>query len=93
MSSTIPFTFYCNRFVSNGVSFNTTIANIVLKVSALQGPCVEIASTGEYANRSTFTVSKITSAKPLCLSDVAGVQDTRGSSLFMMSSLKLEALL
>ncbi|CAG8790000.1 11725_t:CDS:1, partial [Dentiscutata erythropus] len=71
MSSAIPFIFYCNHFVPNGVSFNTTIANIALKVSALQGPCVEITSTEEYANRSTFTVSKITSAEPLCLSDVA----------------------
>ncbi|CAG8796016.1 8070_t:CDS:1, partial [Racocetra persica] len=67
------------------ISFNTTIANIALKVSALQGPCIEIASTGEYANGSMFTVSKIASAELLCLSDVAGVQDTRGSLVWFLS--------
>ncbi|CAG8795058.1 2510_t:CDS:1, partial [Racocetra fulgida] len=46
--------------------------------SALQGPCVEITSTGEYSNGSTFAVTQITSAEPLCFSDVAGVKDTRG---------------
>ncbi|CAG8586372.1 24247_t:CDS:1, partial [Racocetra persica] len=75
------------HFVPSAVSFNTSIANVALKVSALQGPCVEITSTGEYTNRSTFAVSKITSAEPLCYSDVIGVQDTRGSSVWFLSPL------
>ncbi|CAG8771769.1 17329_t:CDS:1, partial [Racocetra persica] len=69
------------------VFFNTSIANIALKVSALQGPCVEISSTGEYLNGSTFAVTQITSAEPLCYSDVVGAQDTRGSSVWFLSPL------
>ncbi|CAG8495802.1 9706_t:CDS:1, partial [Cetraspora pellucida] len=53
---------------------------------ALQGPCVEITSTREYANRSMFTVSKITSAELLCLIYIAGVQDTKESSVWFLSS-------
>ncbi|CAG8512565.1 14060_t:CDS:1 [Dentiscutata heterogama] len=83
--SAIPLTFYCTRFVPSAVSFNTSIANIALNVSALQGPCVEIASTGKYTNGSSFAVIQITSAEPLCYSNVAGVQDTRGSSVWFMS--------
>ncbi|CAG8483411.1 10826_t:CDS:1, partial [Racocetra fulgida] len=83
--SAVPHTFYCTRFVPSAVSFNTSIANIALKVSALQGPCVEITSIGEYSNRSTFAITQITSAEPLCFSDVAGVKDTRGSSVWFLS--------
>ncbi|CAG8528724.1 33894_t:CDS:2 [Racocetra persica] len=85
--STVPLTFYCTCYVPNTVSFNTSIANVALKVSALQGPCVEITSSGEYSNGSTFAVSKITSVEPLCYSDIAGVQDTRGSSVWFLSPL------
>ncbi|KAF0395995.1 hypothetical protein F8M41_010156 [Gigaspora margarita] len=84
--SAIPFTFYCTHFVPSMVFFNTSIANVALNISALQGPCVEITSTGEYTNRSSFAITQITSAEPLCYSDVAGVQDTRGSSVWFMST-------
>ncbi|CAG8831581.1 33666_t:CDS:1, partial [Gigaspora margarita] len=84
-STTIPLTFYCNCYAPSAASFNTSIANIALKASAQQGPCVEISSSGEYSNRSTFTVSKITSAKPICFGDVASVQDSRGSSVWFLS--------
>ncbi|CAG8538118.1 16646_t:CDS:2 [Gigaspora margarita] len=73
-------------FVPSVVSFNTSIDKIAsLKVFVLQGPCTEITSSGEYSNGSTFAVSQITSAEPLCLSDVTGVQDTRGSSVWFLS--------
>ncbi|CAG8628682.1 3138_t:CDS:2, partial [Racocetra persica] len=82
----IPLTFYCTRFVPIVASFNTSIANIVFKVSVLQGLYAEITSTGEYSNGSTFAVTQITSAEPLCYSDVAGIQDTRESSVWFLSS-------
>ncbi|CAG8452617.1 6827_t:CDS:2 [Dentiscutata heterogama] len=81
-----PLSFYCTRFAPSAVSFNTSIANIAsLKVSALQGPCAEITRTGEFLNGSIFTVSQMTYAEPLCLSDVASVQDNRGSSVWFLS--------
>ncbi|CAG8617866.1 40078_t:CDS:1 [Gigaspora margarita] len=83
--SAIPLTFYCTHYVQNAVSFNTSIANIALTSSTQKGPCVEITSIGEYSNGSTFPVSQITSAQPICFSDVAGVQDTRGSSVWYLS--------
>ncbi|CAG8609980.1 21945_t:CDS:2, partial [Racocetra persica] len=36
--------------------------------------CVEITSIGEYSNGSTFPVSQISSAQPLCFSDLAGLR-------------------
>ncbi|CAG8839810.1 32675_t:CDS:1, partial [Gigaspora margarita] len=66
-------------------SSNTSIANVALKVSAQQGPCVEISSSGEYSNGSIFTVSKIASAEPICFDNVSGVQDSRGSSVWFLS--------
>ncbi|CAG8767212.1 45554_t:CDS:2, partial [Gigaspora margarita] len=56
-----------------------------LKVSAQQGPCVEISSSGEYSNGNTFLVSKITFAEPICFGDVAGVQDSRANSVWFLS--------
>ncbi|CAG8843643.1 5575_t:CDS:1, partial [Gigaspora margarita] len=68
------------------VSFNTSIANIAsLKVSVLQGLCTEITRTGEFSNGSTFTVSQMTYPELLYLSDVASVQDNRGSSVWFLS--------
>ncbi|CAG8699643.1 26062_t:CDS:1, partial [Dentiscutata erythropus] len=67
------------------VSFNISIANNMLNVSALQDPCVEITSTGKYTNGSSFAIIQITSAELLCYSDIAGVQDTRRSFVWFMS--------
>ncbi|KAF0459590.1 hypothetical protein F8M41_000731 [Gigaspora margarita] len=75
--SAILLTFYCIHFVPSAVSFNISIANIALNVSALQGPCVKITSTEKYTNRSSFAITQITFAEPLCYSDVADIQDTR----------------
>ncbi|CAG8553327.1 10019_t:CDS:2, partial [Scutellospora calospora] len=53
--------------------------------SIISCPCVEITSIKEYSNESTFPVSQISSAQPLCFSDIAGVKDTRSSSVWYLS--------
>ncbi|CAG8818423.1 31728_t:CDS:1, partial [Gigaspora margarita] len=65
--------------------FNTSIANVVLKVYAQQGPYVKISSLDKCSNRSTIIVFKITSAKPICFSNIASIKDSRGSSVWFLS--------
>ncbi|CAG8689734.1 6769_t:CDS:2, partial [Racocetra persica] len=71
--SFIPTTSLKHNGSAESRNFNAILAIVVLKKTSLG-----TKRTGEYTNGSTFTVSKITSAEPLCFSDVVGIKDTRG---------------